>query len=116
MAEGLAKKIEHGLWEVHSAGSRPSGTVQQNAIAVMKEIGIDITSYKSKGFDSLPVKKFDYVVTLGCGDQCPFVPAKERISWDIPDPKDLGEGSFRAVRDLLDQHIRKLAEDIKQRR
>ena len=80
---------------------------------VMKEIGIDITSYDSKGFDDLPVKKFDLVVTLGCGDQCPFVPADQHIDWKIPDPKNKDLAFFRDVRDLISQHIKQLAEDMK---
>ncbi len=113
MAEGFARSLGEGLWHAYSAGSRPSGVVNPTAVMVMKEIGIDITSYDSKGFDDLPVKKFDLVVTLGCGDQCPFVPADQHIDWKIPDPKNKDLAFFRDVRDLISQHIKQLAEDMK---
>ena len=115
MAEGFAKNIGHGLWNAYSAGSKPSGAVNPTAVLVMKEIGIDITTYSSKGFDDLPVERFDFVVTLGCGDQCPFVPAEKHIDWNIPDPKNRDLAFFREVRDLIGQHVKQLAEDIKQR-
>jgi protein-tyrosine-phosphatase len=115
MAEGLAKSIGQGLWQAYSAGSKPSGAVNPTAVLVMKEIGIDITTYSSKGFDDLPVERFDFVVTLGCGDQCPFVPAEKHIDWNVPDPKNKDLEFFRSVRDLIGQYVKQLAQDIKQR-
>lgn len=86
MAEGFARFYGKGRIETFSAGSRPSGRVNETAIEVMKDVGIDISSQVSKGFDALPRKEFDVVVTMGCGDECPFVPAKRRIDWQIRDP------------------------------
>jgi len=79
------------------------------AIEVMKEVGIDISSQKSKGFDELDVKRFDLVITLGCGDVCPFVPAEKHIDWKVEDPKGKGIDVFRRVRDTIRDKVRDLA-------
>ena len=88
IAEGFAKTLGKGIVAAYSAGSRPSGVVNPNAIKVMKEAGIDISYQISNGFNDLPTKEFDYAITLGCQDTCPFVPAEKHISWQIEDPKD----------------------------
>ena len=90
MAEGFARHVGKYLLEVYSAGSKPSGIVNATAIEVMHELGIDISQQKSKGFNDLPTKNFDYVVTMGCKDVCPFVPGNEHIEWKIEDPKGKG--------------------------
>jgi len=113
IAEGFAKNLGKDVIETYSAGSRPSGKVDPMAIEVMQEIGIDISSQTSKGFLELPVKKFDYVITLGCKDVCPFVPASEHIEWQISDPKDKGIDFFRKVRDEIRREIEKLIQNVK---
>lgn len=112
MAEGFAKLFGKGIFESYSAGSKPSGKVEPVAVEVMKEAGIDISSQKSKGFNDVGVKGFDMVITLGCGDVCPFVPAKEHIEWKIDDPKGKEIGIFRMVRDQIKDHVKKIAESV----
>ncbi len=75
MAEGWARFFAKGLVEIYSAGSKPSGKINPDAAHVMAEAGVDISSQKSKGFNELPIKKFDYVITMGCKDVCALVPA-----------------------------------------
>jgi protein-tyrosine-phosphatase len=99
-------------WQAFSAGSRPRGSVDANAIAVMQEVGIDISGSASKGFGGLPVKAFDYVVTMGCKDGCPFVPAKESFAWDIPDPASKDLDFYRKVRDMIRDLVQKLPEAV----
>jgi len=106
MAEGFAKFYGRDKIEVFSAGSNPSSKVDQTAIEVMKERGIDISSQKSKGFNDLPSKSFDYVITMGCGDVCPFVPAKERIEWEIEDPKEKSIEKFKQTRDKIENKVK----------
>jgi arsenate reductase len=106
MAEGFAKFYAKGKIEVFSAGSNPSGKVDQTAIEVMKEKGIDISDQKSKGFKELPYKDFDYVITMGCGDVCPFVPAKQRIEWEIEDPKGKSKEGFREARGMIEKKVK----------
>ena len=105
MAEGFARALGQNVMEAYSAGSRPSGIVSPDAITVMREMEIDISQQKSKGFSVLPFKKFDYVVTLGCGDQCPFVPADKQIDWNIEDPQGTGIESFRKTRNQICEEV-----------
>ncbi|MDP3024865.1 MAG: arsenate reductase ArsC [candidate division Zixibacteria bacterium] len=112
MAEGFAKFYGRDKIEVFSAGSNPSGKVDQIAIEVMKEKGIDISSQKSKGFNDLPYKSFDFVITMGCGDVCPFVPAKQRIEWQIEDPKEKQKEKFREIRDKIENKVKEFLNNL----
>ena len=101
MAEGIVRHFGKGILEAYSAGSKPSGIINPGALEVMREFGIDISKQKSKGFSDLPIKIFDYVITLGCKDICPFVPADKHIEWEIDDPKGKDLDFFRKVRDEI---------------
>lgn len=102
MAEGFARTLGRGAVRVFSAGSRPSGLVHPRAIQFMSEKGVDLAAQSSKGFEALPELRWDYVVTMGCGDACPALPAVHRRDWDLPDPKLLPDDDFRAVRDRIE--------------
>lgn len=112
MAEGFASKIASKLVEPYSAGSQPSGQVNPLAIEVMKEKGIDISNHQSKGFQDIPVKEFDYVVTMGCGDVCPYCPGKYKLDWQIPDPKGQPIEYVREVRNIIEKEVEKLLNEI----
>lgn len=100
MAEAFAKMS--GLVEAYSAGSKPSGKINPKAIAAMKELKYDLASHKSKSLEDVKqFAPFDAVVTMGCGDACPWMPAKKFVDWDIPDPREMNESDFRTVRDLI---------------
>jgi protein-tyrosine-phosphatase len=101
IAEGYARKFGKDIFDVWSAGSKPSGKINPTAIEVMKEEGIDLAEQRSKSLHDLPKGSWDYLITLGCGDACPSVPAQERIDWAIPDPKNLPIEDFRTIRDLV---------------
>ena len=101
MAEGFAHALGQGRLAAFSAGSRPSGRVNTRAIHFMHEQGIDLSVQRSKGLDDLPAGPWDTVVTMGCGDACPHLPARQRRDWDLPDPKQLDDDGFRAVRDRI---------------
>jgi arsenate reductase len=113
MAEAISKDIASEIIEASSAGSKPAVQVNPKAVKVMAEKGIDISGNKPKGFDDLADKKFDYAVTLGCKDTCPFIAADKHIEWQIEDPKGKDIDFFRKIRDLLYNKINLLAEDIK---
>ncbi len=102
MAEGFARLLGHGRVVASSAGSRPSGRINPRAIQFMQEKGIDLAAQQSKGLDDLPHVKWDYIVTMRCGDACPTLPAVHRLDWDLPDPKHLPDDGFRAVRDRIE--------------
>ena len=94
--------------EPHSAGSRPSGDVNPRAIESMREVGYDLAAHTSKSLQDIPQQEYDYVITMGCGDECPFVPARNREDWDISDPKNMATAEFREVRDEIEQRVKKL--------
>ena len=108
MAEGFARTLGAGRVATHSAGSRPSGEVNPRAIRFMAEKAVDVASQRSKGLADLPQERWEYVVTMGCGDECPFLPARRRIDWDLPDPKGLDDDGFRAVRDRIEMLVKDL--------
>ncbi|MCD6023613.1 MAG: Protein-tyrosine phosphatase, low molecular weight [Fibrobacteria bacterium] len=101
MSQAFARILGGDAVEAYSAGSRPSGIVNPKAIASMKELGYDLSVHDSKSLDDIPDVEYDAVVTMGCGDACPFVKAKRREDWQIPDPKPLEPEEFRKVRDLI---------------
>ena len=112
MAEGFAGHFGKGALEAYSAGSRPGAEVNPLAVEVMGEVGIDILDRAPKGFSALPAGAIDHVVMMGCRDECPIVPATERIEWDIPDPKGKGIEVFRRVRDEIRRKVKRLVDEI----
>ena len=108
IAEAFARLHGGDAIEACSAGSRPSGVVNPKAVAAMDEIGYDLSSHRSKGLDEVSQEEYDHVVTMGCGDECPFIPAKHYADWAIPDPKDMPPDEFREVRDLVEENVKQL--------
>lgn len=109
MSEAFARIHGGKDVEAFSAGSKPSGVINPKAIAAMKEIGYDLTTHHSKSLQEAEQHApFDAVVTMGCGDACPWMPAKQFIDWQIPDPKHMNEEDFRGVRGLIEQKVKSL--------
>jgi protein-tyrosine-phosphatase len=109
MSEAFATMLGGKGVQAYSAGSAPSGHVSDKAIASMKEIGYDLSSHRSKSLEEVrAVAPFDIVVTMGCGDACPWMPAKKFVDWQIPDPKEMNAEEFRKVRDLIGQKVKEL--------
>jgi protein-tyrosine-phosphatase len=106
MAEAFARIHGGERVEVYSAGSRPSGKINPKAIAAMGEIGYDLSRHESKSLSAIPEIDYDFVATMGCGDECPYVRAREREDWDLPDPKDMPPEEFRKVRDLIETRVK----------
>ena len=116
MSEAFARMLGGDEVEAFSAGSKPSGVINPKAIAAMKELGYDLTRHHSKSLDEAKAHApFDAVVTMGCGDACPWMPAKQFIDWQIPDPKHMNEEAFRGVRDLIAQKVKELLQQLRQR-
>ena len=106
IAEAFARVHGGDDLEVYSAGSRPSGAVNPKAIESMREIGYDLTKHRSKSLDEIPQVEYDFVATMGCGDECPLVRAKRREDWEIPDPMNLPTAQFRETRDLIEEKVK----------
>ena len=101
--------------EAYSAGSKPSGVVNPKAIAAMKELNYDLSVHDSKSLEEVKAHApFDAVVTMGCGDACPWMPAKRFIDWQIPDPKHMEPAEFNKVRDFIGEKVKALVAEIRQ--
>lgn len=74
----------------------------------MSELGYDLTIHDSKSLDEIPAVEYEYVITMGCGDNCPFVRANHRKDWNIPDPRNMAEAEFRKVRDTIEKQVQQL--------
>ena len=112
MAEGFANTFGRGKLEVYSAGSRPSSQIDPLVIEVMKEKGIDLTAKRPKGLNDLPPIEMDYLITMGCEETCPAISSKKIIEWNIPDPKGKSIDVFREVRDIIQDKVKALFEEI----
>ncbi len=120
MGEGLFRHHGGGQWEVHSAGTRPS-LVRPEAIAAMREIGIDISAHRSKSVDEFTGQKFDYVVTVcdNARDACPVFPdALARLHWSFEDPaavegsEESRMASFRRIRDQIEERVKAFRQEV----
>ncbi len=112
MAEAFARIHGGSRVEAYSSGSRPSGKVNPKAVASMQELGYELTSHQPKSLSEIPDVEYDFVATMGCGDECPWVRSKRREDWDIPDPKNMEPEQFREVRGLIEQKVKGVLESL----
>jgi arsenate reductase len=112
MAEAFARIHGRDKVTVYSAGSRPSGTINPKAIEAMQAVGYDLSTHQSKSLAELPEVEFDFVATMGCGDECPLVRAKVHEDWKIPDPKEMPLDEFHAVRDLIESRVLRVLSEL----
>ena len=112
MAQGFAEAFGKGRVEVYSAGSHPGSHINPLAVEVMKERGIDLFGRQPKGLNDLPPVEMDYLITMGCEEVCPAVPARKIIEWQIPDPKGKPIDEVRRIRDMLEAKVRMLLEEV----
>ena len=113
MSQAFAVMFGGDAVEAYSAGSRPSGIVNPKAIAAMKELGYDLSTHDSKSLDEVKqYAPFDAVVTMGCGDACPWMPAKRFVDWKIPDHKHMEPEEFNKVRDFIGEQVQSLLDEV----
>lgn len=113
MGQAFANMYGGAAIKAYSAGSRPSGKVNPKAIAAMQELGYDLSAHSSKSLDEVKDEApFDAVVTMGCGDACPWMPARQHIDWQIPDPRDMEPADFNKVRDLIKEKVQELIHSL----
>lgn len=109
MAQAFATIHGGAAIEAYSAGSKPSGIVNPKAIAAMKALDYDLSQHQSKSLEEVKAHApFDAVVTMGCGDACPWMPAKQLIDWQIPDPRHMPADAFNEVRDTIEAKVKAL--------
>ena len=112
MAAALMTARSGGRVHVRSAGSQPGDEIHPSVAEVMAEIGVPLTEAFPKPLTDDVVRASDVVVTMGCGDACPYYPGKRYLDWDLADPADLPLDGVRAVRDQIDAHVRDLLSEI----
>ena len=108
MAAGFMRHLGAGRVTVFSAGSEPANSMNPSAVAAMKEVGIDIASAQPQVWTMEMLEAVDVVVTMGCGDACPFLPGKKYVDWPLADPAGQGVDAVRPIRD----EIQRLVEDF----
>jgi protein-tyrosine-phosphatase len=112
MAAGFLKKMAGDRIEIRSAGTQPKNEINPVAIEAMAEVGIDISNQTPKVLDDEAVKASDYVITMGCGDECPWFPGKTYLDWVLDDPAGQGLDSVRPIRDTIREHVAALVAEI----
>ena len=112
MAAGYLQHLAGDRIEVLSAGSRPADQLNQVAVAAMAEEGIDITSEQPKLLTDATVQEADVVITMGCGDECPFYPGRRYEDWVLDDPAGQDIESVRAIRDEIRSRVETLIDDL----
>ena len=105
LAEQISNRIYGNKIFAQSAGSQPAKTVNPKAIDSLKRIGIIFDEIQPKNVTNFSNERFDYVVTMGCGDECPFFPNTKTLDWNIPDPKHMNDDDFDNIRDLIEMKI-----------
>ena len=114
MSRALFDRAVDGRHTSESAGSEadPDGHVHPEVVQVMGEVGIDLADQRPKRLTTELAQAADVVITMGCGDACPYVPGKRYLDWDLPDPKGRSIEDVRATRDEIDRRVRALSADL----
>jgi protein-tyrosine-phosphatase len=112
MAAGFLRELAGDRVEVLSAGTQPKNEINPSAIEAMAEVGIDITGQQPKVLTEDAVKASDYVITMGCGDECPWFPGKIYLDWVLDDPAGLVVESVRPIRDKIKDLVTALVAEI----
>lgn len=114
MAAAFLTHLSKGEVEVRSAGSAPADSINPAVVEAMKEIGIDISHEVPKVLTTEAVIESDVVITMGCGDACPFFPGKRYLDWKLNDPAGQGVASVRPIRDEIKNLVEGLIAEIKE--
>jgi arsenate reductase len=112
MSQALFERAAEGRHAGRSAGTTPGERVHPEVIEVMKEMGIDLRDSQPKLLDTTDAEWADLVVTMGCGDKCPYIPGRRYVDWDLPDPKGQPIDVVRATRDEIAQRVEALVAEL----
>ncbi|MEY3340763.1 MAG: hypothetical protein RLZZ269_674 [Actinomycetota bacterium] len=112
MAAGFARSIGGGRVDVFSGGSEPAEHVNPMAVEAMREVGIDVAGFTPQKFTDELLHRVDVVVTMGCGDTCPYVPGKRYIDWPLDDPKGQPLEVVRRIRDDIRSRVEALVAEL----
>jgi arsenate reductase (thioredoxin) len=112
MSEALFERAAEGRHGASSAGTTPADRVHPEVVAAMGELGIDLADRVPRKLTVEAAEQADVVVTMGCGDECPYIPGKRYIDWDLPDPQGLSPAQVAAIRDEIGERVRELAAEL----
>ncbi len=112
MALGWFERLADGRATAYSGGSAPADQVNPSAVAVMHEVGIDISAQRPQRWTDELIERVDVVVTMGCGDECPYFPGTRYEDWAVPDPAGLAVDDVRPIRDEIERRVRALLEEL----
>jgi arsenate reductase len=112
MAEALFNAHAGGRAVARSAGSRPAPAVHPEVIEVMRELGIELSGVQPRSVDEVAPAGADVVVTMGCGDECPFIPGARVVDWELADPAGLRVDEVRAIRDEIARRVDSLLDEL----
>lgn len=112
MAAGWTRHLGGDAVDVYSGGSEPAASVNPAAVAAMAEVGIDISKQEPQLWTDDAVRAAEAVVTMGCGDVCPYYPGKRYEDWELEDPAGKGVEAVRPIRDDIERRVRALLEDL----
>ena len=112
MSQALFERAAEGRHSAASAGTTPADEVHPEVVAAMRELGIDLAGRTPRRLTVEAAQQADVVVTMGCGDECPYIPGKRYIDWDLQDPKGLSPAEVEAIRDEIADRVRELAGEL----
>jgi arsenate reductase len=112
MSEALFRRAAEGRHEARSAGTTPAKQVYPEVVEAMAELGIDLRGLRPDKLVPAAAEWADVVVTMGCGDECPYVPGKRYVDWDLPDPKGRSLEAVRATRDEIERRVQALVAEL----
>jgi arsenate reductase len=112
MSRAFFEAAAKGRHAAESAGTTPAERVHPEVVEAMRERGVELASAKPRQLTRAMAERADVVVTMGCGDECPYVPGKRYVDWDLPDPKGLPVEEVRRIRDDIERRVRALLADL----
>ena len=112
MSQALFERVANGRHESRSAGTRPAGRVHPVVLDAMREQGVDLSGRRPKKLTDDLGQWADVVVTMGCGDECPYIPDKKYIDWDLTDPDGTSIGEVRVIRDDIKTRVEDLLQEL----
>jgi arsenate reductase len=112
ISRALFERQSEGRHQADSAGTTPGDRVHPEVVEVMREVGIDLADRVPRLLVREQAESADVVVTMGCGDECPYIPGKRYLDWELPDPKGLALDEVRAIRDEIEGRVRELVAEL----
>ncbi len=112
ISEALFERAAAGQHEARSAGTEPAERVHPEVLEAMRELGIDLADRVPHKLTAADAEWADVVVTMGCGDECPFIPGKRYLDWDLEDPRGRPVEAVRAIRDEIERRVVELIDEL----